>query len=125
MRIHSNSMTKNKLNIIELYSYLIIYCEIQKLTEKLLFIEKAKNFILKDLKKLENDILRIYSNNKEEVIKSKLNQKLTIFQNIQLNKILLFKTIQNAENNLINIKSYLSHIKLMGLIITCLLIYYI
>ena len=125
IRIHSNSMIKNKINIIELYSYLIIYCEIQKLTEKLLFIEKAKNFILKDLKKLENDILRIYSNNKEEVIKSKLNQKLTIFQKVQLNKILLFNTIQNAENNLINIKSYLSHIKLMGLIITCLLIYYI
>ena len=125
MRIHSNSMTKNKLNIIELYSYLIIYCEIQKLTEKLFFIENAQKFILKDIKKLENDILRIYSNIKEDAIKSKLNKKLTIYQKIQLNKILQIKTIQNIENNLSNIKSYLSHIKLISLLITCLLIYYI
>ena len=117
-RIHSNSMTKKKTKLIELYSYLIIYCEIQKLTEKINLKEEAKNLIIKDIKKLENEILRIYSNNNEESIKLKLNQTLTIYQNIQLNHIL-------QKENLNNVKSYISKIKLIGLIFTYLLIYYI
>ena len=85
-RIHSNSMMKNKSKLIELYSYLIIYCEILKLTEKIIFNEEV-NFLLKDIKKLENNILSIYSNNNDNETISILAQKLTIYQNIQLNKI--------------------------------------
>ena len=53
-------MNKTKSNVIELYSYIRIYSEILKLTEKISLTEEAKIYILKDIKKLENNILQIY-----------------------------------------------------------------
>ena len=54
-------MNKTKSNVIELYSYIRIYSEILKLTEKISLTEEAKIYILKDIKKLENNILKIYN----------------------------------------------------------------
>ena len=54
-------MNKEKSNLIELYSYIIIYSEILKLIEKISLTEEAKIYILKDIKKLENNILKIYN----------------------------------------------------------------
>ncbi len=124
-RIHSNSMMKNKSKLIELYSYLIIYCEILKLTEKIIFNEEVKNFLLKDIKKLENNILSIYSNNNDNEIISILTQKLTIYQNIQLNKILQIKTIEYLGNNLNKNKTNNSLFKIINFIFTSLLIIFI
>ncbi len=63
-RIHSNSMNKTKSNVIELYSYLSIYSDILKLTEKISLTQESKLYILKDTKKSENNIPYIeYINN--------------------------------------------------------------
>ncbi len=118
-------MMKNKSKLIELYSYLIIYCEILKLTEKIIFNEEVKNFLLKDIKKLENNILSIYSNNNDNEIISILSQKLTIYQNIQLNKILQIKTIEYLGNNLNKNKTNNSLFKIINFIFTSLLIIFI
>ena len=118
-------MMKNKSKLIELYSYLIIYCEILKLTEKIIFNEEVKNFLLKEIKMQEKNILSFYSNNDDNEIISILIHKLTIYQNIQLNKILQIKTIENLENNLNKIKTNNSLFKIINFIFTSLLIFFI
>ena len=118
-RINSNSMNKIKSTFTELYSYIILYCEIVQIIEKINLTEEAKNYLLKDLKKLENNILKIYSNNNDDSLKL-LREKLTINQIIQLNNILQLKTIKTLENNLKKIKK---HFKIIGFIVTILLIY--
>ena len=119
-RIHSNSMNKEKSNLIELYSYIIIYSEILKLIEKISLTEEAKIYILKDIKNIENNILKIYSKTNDDVFKSIFLEKLTIYQNTQFNKILELNTTKNLEKKLKKVKK---HIKILGVIFTLLLIY--
>jgi glycosyltransferase involved in cell wall biosynthesis len=122
-RIYSNSMNKTESNIIQLYSYIIIYSEILKLTEKISLTEESKIYILKDIRNLENNILQIYSNNKNDTLKSILTEKLTIYQNIQFNKIIEFKTLKNLREYL---KKNKKRIKLIiGFFFTLLFIYII
>ena len=119
-RIYSNSINKEKSNLIVLYSYIIIYSEILKLTDKISLTEEAKIYILKDIQKFEKNIIKIYSNNNNDVFKAKLIEKLTIYQNVLFNKILKFNIIKNLENNL---KKQTQHIKIIGFVLTLLLIY--
>ena len=102
------------------YILIIIYSEILKLTEKISLSEEAKIYILKDIQKIENNILKIYSYNNDDIFKSKLIEKLTIYQNVQFNQILKLNVIKNLEYNLKKLRQY---IKLIGFILTLLLIY--
>ena len=119
-RIFPNSINQAKSNFTVLYSYIILYSEILKLTEKISLSEEAKIYILKDIQKIENNILKIYSYNNDDIFKSKLIEKLTIYQNVQFNQILKLNVIKNLEYNLKKLRQY---IKLIGFILTLLLIY--
>ena len=85
-RVKLNSISKT-YNINDLYGYLIIYCEIQKLMENYNIKYELKSAIMKEIRDIEEKILKI-SNLIPEEQKNHLLKKITIFQEIQYKKII-------------------------------------
>ena len=92
-RIHKNSITDYFL-INNIYGYLIIYCEIQKLMEKYNFKNKLKSVIIDEINVIER---KIFKSNKliSEELKNLLIKKMTIYQEIQYSNII--KKIENKD----------------------------
>jgi hypothetical protein len=85
-RVHDKLMTDN-YNINNLYSYLVIYSEIIKLTSKSNFKNELKATIINEIIDIENKIFEANKNITEE-LKNLLLKKITIYQEIQYKNII-------------------------------------
>ena len=85
-RIHNKAITRS-FNINNLYGYLIIYCEIQKLLEDFNFKKKLKKVIFDEIFEIEKKILKI-NNLLSEEEKHLLLKKINIYQEIQYKNII-------------------------------------
>ena len=92
-RIHNNSITDYFL-INNIYGYLIIYCEIQKLMEKYNFKNKLKYVIIDEITVIEKNIFKANKLISEE-LKSVLKRKITIYQEIKFSNII--KKFENKD----------------------------
>ena len=92
-RIHNNSKTDYFL-INNIYGYLIIYCEIQKLMEKYNFKNKLKYVIIDEITVIEKNIFKANKLISEE-LKSVLKRKITIYQEIKYSNII--KKFENKD----------------------------
>ena len=86
-RLHTNSIINTKFTVRNLYGYLIIFCEIEKLLEKNNFNHKLKKAIKKEQRyigKLVSKINMIIPYEQTKI----LLKKLTVYQSVQYNKLI-------------------------------------
>ena len=116
-RVLINSRTKS-FNINNLYGYLIIYCEIQKLMEKYNIKNELKSVIMNEIIEIKRKILKIYKKISEEE-KNIILKKMTIYQEIQYKNIIQLNYKFDLEQKLKKLKK---QIKIYLYIIFLLLI---
>ena len=101
-RVHINSLAKS-FNINNLFGYLIIYCEIQKLMENYNIKNELKSAIINEINEIKQKIIKIHKIISEEE-KNLLLKKITIYQEIQYKNIIQLNDKFDLEKKLKKLK---------------------